>query len=129
MQVRRFVARFQRPLDPREEALWPRAMAASRALATALTLLLFVAALTVDDLRLFRFNAALWGAALAILVFAFTPPFFASRLVQRAMSDAPEASMTWMENAILRRRAMLGIAIALLAVWMVFFASGRTPRW
>lgn len=115
--------------DPREEALWPRAMSAGRAAATALTLLLFVAALTLDDLRLFRFSSALVGGGLAIVVFAVTPPIFAGRLVGRAIADAPDTAAAWMENALLRRRALLGLAIALVIVWLIYFSSGRTPRW
>ena len=104
-------------------------MSAGRAAATAMTLVIFVASLTLDDLRIFRFSSALVGGGLAIAVFAATPPFFATRLVDRALTDAPEGASTWMENALLRRRAMLGAAIVLVIVWMIFFSSGRTPRW
>lgn len=129
MKLRGWLRRLKRPHDPLEDALWPRAMIAGRAVATALTLLVFVAALTVDDLRLFRFSSALAGGGLAIAVFAFTPPMFATRLVSRALADAPTSPGTWLENAVLRRKALLGLAIALVLVWLVFFASGRTPRW
>lgn len=120
---------LRRSRDPQEESLWPRALSAGRAQATALTLLLLMLALTANDLRLFRFPAAFAGGALSVVVFAATPPIFASRLVARALSDAPQAAMTWMESALLRRRAFLGIAIAALVLWLVFFSSGRTPRW
>lgn len=125
----RWTRRAARSRDPAEGSLWPRAMVGGRSAATALTLLLFVASLTLDDLRVFRFSAALAGGALAVVVFAFTPPFFAGRLVQRALADAPTAADTWMENALLRRRALLGLAVVLVIMWMVFFSSGRTPRW
>jgi len=129
VKLRGWARKLQRPRRDGEEALWPRALTAGRAASTALTLLIFVAALTVDDLRIFRFSSALVGSGLAIVVFAATPPFSASRLVERALSDAPASATTWMENALLRRRALLGFTIALLVVWLVFFASGRTPRW
>lgn len=125
----RWLGGFRKRYDPREDDLWPRAMSAGRAASSALTLVVFVAALTLDDLRLFRFSSALVGGGLAVLVFAVTPPIFASRLVSRAFADAPEAAGAWLENALLRRRALLGLAIALLIVWLVFFSSGRTPRW
>jgi hypothetical protein len=129
MKGRRLLDRWRKPRDATEDALWPRAMSAGRAAATALTLLVFVASLTLDDLRLFRFSSAFVGGALAVVVFAFTPPLFASGLVGRAIADAPGSEATWMENALVRRRALLGLAVALLVLWLVFFASGRTPRW
>jgi hypothetical protein len=104
-------------------------MSAGRTAATAATLVLFVASLTLDDLRVFRFSAAFVGGGLAVAVFAFTPPWFASQLMKRALADAPESAATWMENALLRRRALLGLSVALLVVWLIFFSSGRTPRW
>lgn len=125
----RWLARWRKPRSPTEEAIWPRALVAGRAAATALTLLVFVASLTLDDLRLFRFSSAFVGGGLAVAVFAFTPPLFAGRLVGRAMVDAPGTEAGWMEGAVMRRRALLGFAIALLVVWLIFFASGRTPRW
>lgn len=112
-----------------DDVLWPRAMAGGRAAATALTLLVFVAAVTLDDLRMFRFSAAFVGAVLAIAVFALTPPLFAGRLLSRALEDAPEHPGTALESAVVRRRALLGASVALLVVWLVFFSSGRTPRW
>lgn len=120
---------LKRPADPNEDELWPRALAGGRALATSLTLILFVAALTVNDLRLYRFQAAFWGAGLAALVFGVTPPFFASRLLARARADAPDAPRTWLDAAIMRRRAFLALCIVALIVWLIFFSSGRTPRW
>lgn len=112
-----------------DDVLWPRAMAGGRAAATALTLLVFVLAVTLDDLRMFRFSAAFAGAIVAVLVFAFTPPLFAGRLLSRALEDAPEHPGTALESAVVRRRALLGASIALLVVWLVYFSSGRTPRW
>jgi len=120
---------LQRPHDPAEDALWPRALAGGRAMATALTLAIFVAALTLNDLRLFRFPVAFAGSVLAVVVFAAAPPYFASRLLSRVLADSPASPGTRLESAVLRRRAYLGAAIALLIVWLVFFASGRTPRW
>lgn len=129
MRWRRWLRGLARPIPPEEDALWPRALSAGRSAATALTLFVFVVALTLDDLKLFRFSAALGGGVLAIAVFAFTPPYFASRLLRRAFAEAPAAPGTYLENAVLRRRAMLGAAIAAFLLWLVFFSSGRTPRW
>lgn len=98
-------------------------------MATALTLVVFVATLTLADLRLFRFPVAFVGGALAVVVFAAMPPVFASRLLSRALADPPESQGTRLESAVMRRRAYLVVAILLLIVWLVFFASGRTPRW
>lgn len=98
-------------------------------MATALTLAVFVATLTLADLRLFRFPVALVGGVFAVVVFAATPPFFASRLLGRALADSPESPGTRLESAVMRRRAYLGLAIIFVVVWLVFFASGRTPRW
>lgn len=104
-------------------------MSGAKAASTALTLLVFVAALTLNDLRLYRFPVAFVGGALAVAVYAFTPPLFASRLLARALADAPAAPAARLENAVMRRRAYLGAAIVLLVIWLVFFSSGRTPRW
>ena len=112
-----------------EDTLWPRALAGGKAMATALTLAIFVASLTLADLRLFRFPVAFVGGAAAVVVFAATPPLFASRLLSRTLADSPESPGTRLENAVMRRRAYLGAAVLLLVVWLVFFASGRTPRW
>lgn len=119
----------RRAYSAEEDALWPRALSGGRAMATALTLVIFVAALTLADLRLFRFPVAFVGAALAVVVFAAAPPFLAGRLLSRALADAPGSPATRIESAVLRRRGYLGVAILLLVVWLVFFASGRTPRW
>lgn len=129
MKGRSWLARWRKPRNATEDALWPRALAAGRAAATALTLVVFVASLTLDDLRLFRFSSAFVGGGLAVALFAFTPPFFAGRLVSRALVDAPGTEAGWMEGALMRRRAFLGLAIALVVLWLVFFSSGRTPRW
>lgn len=120
---------FHREIPSEEDALWPRALSGGRAAASALTLLVFVLALTLDDLKLFRFSAAIGGGAVAIAIFAFTPPVFASRLLRRAFAEAAQAPGTYVENAVLRRRAMLGAAVAAFLVWLVFFTSGKTPRW
>lgn len=98
-------------------------------MATALTLAIFVATLTLADLRLFRFPVAFVGGILAVAVFAATPPIFATRLLGRAIADSPESPGTRLESAVMRRRGYLGLAILFLIVWLVFFASGRTPRW
>lgn len=127
--VRRWLRGFKRPRDAQEDALWPRALSGGRAMSTALTLMVFVVALTVNDLRLFRFPAAFVGAGLAAFVFAVTPPFFAGRLLSRAFTDAPESPGSWLESAVLRRRALLGFCVLGLVVWLVYFSSGRTPRW
>lgn len=129
MRLQRFLRGLKRPANAREDALWPRALAGGRALATALTLMIFVAALTVNDLRLYRFQAAFWGAGLAAMVFGFAPPFFAGRLLSRAMADAPETPGTWLEGALMRRRAVLALCVVLLIGWLIFFSGGRTPRW
>lgn len=121
--------RQRRARSAAEDTLWPRALSGGKAMATALTLAIFVAALTLADLRLFRFPVAFVGGALAVVVFAATPPIFASRLLSRALADAPESPGTRLESAVLRRRGYLGLAVLLLIVWLVFFASGRTPRW
>jgi hypothetical protein len=129
MRWRRWLRGLARPIPQEEDALWPRALSGGRSAATALTLVVFVLALTLDDLKLFRFSAAMAGGILAVAVFAFTPPWFATRLVRRAFADAPQAPGTHLENAVLRRRALLGACIAGFLVWLVFFTSGRTPRW
>lgn len=129
MRLGRWLRGLKRPRDATEDALWPRALSGGRALATALTLVIFVVALTVNDLRLFRFPAAFVGSGLAVVVFALTPPLFAGRLLSRALTDAPESPGTWLESAVLRRRALLGFCAILLVIWLVYFSSGRTPRW
>lgn len=129
VEWRRRLRGLSRAISSEEDALWPRALSGGRSLATALTLVVFVLALTLDDLKLFRFSAAVGGGAIAIAVFAFTPPFFASRLLRRAFVEAPQAPGTYVENAVIRRRALLGASIALFLLWLVFFTSGRTPRW
>lgn len=129
MRLQRSLHGLKRPSNATEDALWPRALAGGRALATALTLVIFVAALTVNDLRLYRFQAAFWGAGVAAVVFGFAPPFFAGRLLSRALTDAPEAPGTWLEGAIVRRRAVLALCVVALIAWLIFFSSGRTPRW
>lgn len=129
MRWGRWLRGLKRPRDAMEDALWPRAMSGGRALATALTLVIFVVALTVNDLRLFRFPAAFVGSGLAVVVFAVTPPLFAGRLLSRALTDAPESPGTWLESAVLRRRALLGFCAFALVIWLIYFSSGRTPRW
>lgn len=129
MRWRQWLRGLGRAIPPEEDALWPRALSGGRSAATALTLLVFVLALTLDDLKLFRFSAAIGGGVLAVAVFAFTPPVFASRLLRRAFAEAPQAPGTYVENAVLRRRALLGAVVAGFLVWLVFFTSGRTPRW
>lgn len=129
MDVRALWRGFRRRIPSEEDALWPRALAGGRALATAFALAVFIVALTLDDLKVFRFSAAIVGSALAALVFALTPPWFASRLLRRAFADAPASPGAVVENAVLRRRALLGATVGVLLVWLVFFSSGRTPRW
>ena len=129
MKWGRWSAARRRPRDANDDVLWPRALSGGKAAATALTLVIFVAALTISDLRLFRFPAVFVGGAIAVVVFAFTPPLFASRLLSRALADSPESPGTRIESAVMRRRAYLGLTIGLLIVWLIFFASGRTPRW
>ena len=129
MKLRGWLRGWKRARDPEEDALWPRAMSAGRSYSTALTLLIFIVALTVNDLRLFRFPAAFVGSGLAALVFAATPPLFAGRLLSRAMADAPDDPGSWLESALLRRRALLGFCVFVLVLWLIVFASGRTPRW
>jgi hypothetical protein len=129
MKLRGWLRGFKRARDPEEDALWPRAMSGGRSFSTALTLLIFIVALTVNDLRLFRFPAAFIGSGLAAFVFATTPPFFASRLLSRALTDAPDHAASWLDSAVLRRRALLGFSVFVLILWLIFFASGRPPRW
>lgn len=129
MEWRVRLAGLARPIAPEEDALWPRALAGGRAAASALTLLVFVGALTLDDLRLFRFSAALVGGAVAVAVFAFAPPVFASRLLARAIERPPAAARALVEAGVMRRRALLAACVALFLVWLVLFAAHRTPRW
>lgn len=106
-------------------------MAAGKATATTLAILLFVLGLTLDDLHLFRLPALYVGAALAVLVYAFAPVVVASRLVAHARADEPDAdhAAARLEQAVLHRRVGLGFTVFLFVVWLVLFSSGRTPRW
>lgn len=102
-------------------------MAAGKAMASALTLMVFVVGLTLDDLHLLRFPLLYPATGLAIVTYAFTPPWLASRLLAR-VSRRPGAA-SGIEGALVRRRAFLGFAVALFVVWLVMFSAGRTPRW
>lgn len=113
-----------------EAEQWPRLLGAGRATATALCLWVFALALTLHDLRLLR-ASPLWPGALAsALVFGLAPPVLALRLRRRIARDAPgpDAPVA-VESALVRRRAFLGLTVALFLAWLVLFTSGRTPRW
>lgn len=129
----RWRERWARARDGSREAvpdeLWPRALSAGKAQASAVTLAVFVAGITLDDLHLFRLPMLYLGVGLAVAVFAFMPPWFASRLLRRVARDASEHAQASMENALMRRRALLGLSIGLFVVWLILFSSGRTPRW
>lgn len=134
VEVRSWFAKWRAARDarrsPREaDPLWSPALAYGRASATALTLAVFVAGLTLDDLHLLRFSVLYPAMVIAVGVFAFAPPLFASRLLARLAADAHPDPLSAVERAVIRRRALWGISIALLIVWLVLFASGRTPRW
>lgn len=119
-------ARFLRGAGDDE---WRRALAAGKAAATAGSLLVFVAGITLDDLHLVRFPLLYVGIVAAVAVYAFAPPVLASRILARAHADAPDARGPRVEGALLRRRAGLATTIVLLLAWLVLFSSGRTPRW
>lgn len=121
----------QRTRRERPGLAWTRAMAAGKATATTLAILVFVAGLTLDDLHLFRVPALYVGAALAVLVFAFAPPLVASRLLRHARADEPDADhvAASLEHAVTYRRIGLGFTVLLFVAWLVLFSSGRTPRW
>jgi hypothetical protein len=112
-----------------EAALWPRALSAGRASGTAAALLLFLFALTLEDLRLVRFSLVYPGALAAALAFAFVPAVSAARIVEDAQMERPEAPGLAVESALIRRRGLMGLTIAAFAIWLALFASGLTPRW
>lgn len=104
-------------------------MSAGRASATAAALVVFALALSLEDLRLVRFSLVYPGAALAALAFALLPVLSARRIVERAQADRPDAPTLEVESALLRRRGVMGVAIAAFVVWLALFTSGMTPRW
>lgn len=115
--------------DAIREAVWPEAMRAGRALSSAATLAVFVAAITLDDLHLFRFPTIYPGVLLAIGVFALTPPLFARRLVEHTLADHDARHRQAMAASLQRRRLLLVAAVAATVIWLVLFSSGATPRW
>jgi hypothetical protein len=113
----------------REDPLWPRALAAGKSAASALTLWIFVGGITLDDLHLFRFPSLYPGAGLAVLAYAVAPPVFAARLLGRLEADAHPDVPRAVEGTVLRRRAFLALTAGLFVVWLALFSSGETPRW
>lgn len=112
-----------------EASLWPRAMSAGRASATAIALAVFAVALSLEDLRLVRFSLVYPGIVGSIVSFALLPVLSAGRILERAQVDRPDAPGLAVESALIRRRGAMGVTIALFAVWLALFASGLTPRW
>lgn len=109
--------------------LWPSAAKAGRAASTSWALALFVLGVTLDDLHAFRLPMIYVGAAAAIAAYAFAPPWLAGRLLAR-LDDAPAPERpARLEASLLRRRATLAVTVAGFLVWLVLFASSRTPRW
>lgn len=122
--------RARRPMEPWEAALWPRLLAAGRATGTALCLAVFAATLTLHDLHVLRVSPLWPGAALAVAAFGLAPPLVARRLGARIARDEPaDKAPLAVEGALLWRRALLGVTLALFVGWLVLFTSGRTPRW
>lgn len=111
------------------EPLWAAALACGRASSTALALVLFVAAFTLDDLHLLRVPALYVGLALAVVAYAAGPPLLAARLLDRLAADAHPDPGHAVQGALVRRRVSLALTVALLVGWLVLFSSGATPRW
>lgn len=119
--------RLHRP-HPWEASQWPRLLGAGRATATALSLAVFALTLTLHDLHVLRFSPLYPGAALAVLIYGAGPPIFARRLGARIAKDHTDVPVA-VEGARIRRRALLGLTLALFLAWLVLFTGGRTPRW
>lgn len=95
--------------------------------AVSLALLLFVAGMTLDDLRVLRFPAYLVGAGLAVVVMAFGPLAMGRGLALRHHGEALGEFQA--RTGRLRRLDLLGMLVVALGVlaWLTVFSAGVPP--
>lgn len=119
--------RLRTRAEPLEPLRLEAAVQCRRPRALSFGLLLFVAGMTLDDLRVLRWPAYAVGAGLAVLFIAFGPLTMGRAL---AATHKSESLAEFQARASrLRRLDLLGLLVAILATaaWLTVFSSGVPP--
>lgn len=124
---RNLYLRVRTRAEPLETQRLEAGVQCRRPRALTLALLLFVAGMTLDDLRVLRWPAYAVGSGLAILVIAFGPLAMGRALAATYKSDSLAEFQA--RASRLRRLELLGLLVVVLVtvVWLSVFSSGVPP--
>lgn len=124
---RAWYLRWHTRAEPLEPSRLEAAVQCRRPRALSLALLLFVAGMTLDDLRVLRWPAYAVGASAAVLLIAFGPLAMGRSLAGMHRSESLAEFQS--RASRLRRLDLLGLLVVALvtAAWLTVFSSGVPP--